>query len=91
MWIEKVYGLRKRIPKLARRNIERVRPAAEFIREAARDKSPLVRRVAADALIAARSQLPDEEALIARMTQDRSSAIRSRADFMLRHPPSERS
>jgi hypothetical protein len=91
MWIDKVYGLRKRIPKLARRNIERVRPAAEFIREAARDKSPLVRRVAADALIAARSQLPDEEALIARMAQDRSSAIRSRADFMLRHPPSERS
>ena len=91
MWIDKVYGLRKRIPKLARRNIERVRPAAEFIREAARDKSPFVRRVAADALIAARSQLPDEEALIARMAQDRSSAIRSRADFMLRHPPSERS
>ena len=91
MWIDKVYGRRKRIPKLARRNIERVRPAAEFIREAAGDKSPLVRRVAADALIAARSQLPDEEVLIARMAQDRSSAIRSRADFMLRHPPSERS
>jgi hypothetical protein len=87
-WIDKVYGLRRRVPKLATRDIGRIRPAAEFIREAACDKSPFVRKVAADALIAARSQLPDEEALISHMAEDRSSAIRSRADFMRRHPPS---
>jgi hypothetical protein len=87
-WIDKVYNRRTRIPKLATRDIQRIRPAAEFIREAAHDKSPLVRRVAADALIAARSQLPDEGALIALLAKDRNSAIRSRADFMLRHPPS---
>jgi hypothetical protein len=88
MWIDKVYGLRRRIPKLAMRDIRRSRPAAEFIREAAHDKSPFVRKVAADALIAARSQLPDEAALIVHLAKDRSSAIRSRADFMLRHPTS---
>jgi hypothetical protein len=87
-WIDKVYGLRRRVPTLATRYVRRIRPAADFIREAVRDKSPFVRRVAADALIAARSQLPDEEALIAHLANDPSPGIRSRADFMLRHPPS---
>lgn len=90
-WIDKVYGLRRRVPKLATRDIGRSRPAAEFIREAAHDRSPFVRRVAADALIAERSQLPDEEALIADLAKDRSSAIRSRADFMRRHPSARQS
>jgi len=50
-----------------------------------------VRRVAADALIADRGQLPDEATLIAQLAKDPSSAIRSRADYMLRHPPSGQS
>jgi hypothetical protein len=87
-WIDKVYGLRRRVPTLETRDVRRIHPAADFIREAVRDKSPFVRRVAADALIAARSQLPDEEALIAHLAKDPSPGIRSRADFMLRHPPS---
>ncbi|MGH6752577.1 MAG: hypothetical protein ACREDP_10440 [Bradyrhizobium sp.] len=87
-WIDKVYGLRKRVPILTTRDVRRIRPAADLIREAVDDESPFVRRVAADALIAVRSQLPDEEALIARLANDPSSAIRSRADYMLRHPSS---
>jgi hypothetical protein len=88
IWVDKVYGRRRRVPRLATRDLRRTRPAAEFVREAAYDKSPFVRRVAADALIAARAQLPDEEVLIAHLAKDRSSAVRSRADFMRRHPPS---
>jgi hypothetical protein len=87
-WIDKVYGLRRRVPKLETRDIQRVRAAAHFIREAARDRSSTVRIEAADGLIAARSQLSDEDALIARMAKDRSPAIRWRADYMLRHPSS---
>ena len=87
-WIDKVYGLRRRIPTLETRDVRRIRPAADLIREAVHDGSPFVRRVAADALIAARSQLPDEGALIAHLAKDSSPEIRSRADFMLRHPPS---
>jgi hypothetical protein len=50
---------------------------------------PLSAKLSAlDALIAARAQLPDENNLIARLADDRSPAVRSRADFMLRHPPS---
>jgi hypothetical protein len=86
-WVDKVYGLRKRIPTVETRDIRRTRLAADLIRIAARDRSAVVRKVAADALIAARSQLPDEEALITRLAKDRSPAVRSRADFMLRHPP----
>jgi hypothetical protein len=88
VWIDKVYGLRRRVPKLETRDIEGNSGAAEWIRKGVHDKSPFVRRVAADALIAARAQLPDESSLIARLANDRSPAVRSRADFMLRHPPS---
>jgi hypothetical protein len=88
LWVDKVYGLRRRVPKLETRDIQGNSSAAEWIRKAIHDKSPFVRRVAADALIAARSQLPDEDNLIARLAKDRSPAVRARADFMLRHPPS---
>jgi hypothetical protein len=86
--IDKVDGLRSRVATVETRDIQRTRPAADLIREAVHDRSALVRRVVADALIAGRAQLPDEETLIADLAKDRSSAIRSRADFMPRHPPS---
>jgi hypothetical protein len=88
VWIDKVYGLRRRVPKVETRDIQGNSTAAEWIRKGIHDKSAFVRRVAADALIAARAQLPDENNLIARLASDRSPAVRSRADFMLRHPPS---
>lgn len=88
VWIDKVYGLRRSVPVLETRQIGSIRPTAELIREAAYDKSPFVRRVAAEALIADRAQSPDAAALIARLAKDRNSAIRSRADYLLRHPPS---
>lgn len=85
-WIDKVYGLRRRTPVLHTRTIQRDRPPADFVRTGIRDKSPFVRRVAADAMIAVRSEIPDEGPLIAHLATDRSPAVRSRADFLLRHP-----
>jgi hypothetical protein len=87
-WIDKVYGLRRRVPKLETREIQRTDSVAEIFKAAIRDKSNVVRIVAADGLIAARSQLPDTEELIARLANDESPAVRARADFMLRHPVS---
>jgi hypothetical protein len=84
-WIDKVYGLRRRIPTLHTRNIQRDRPAVDFVSAGIRDKSPFVRKVVADAMIAVRTQIPNEEALAAHLAMDRSSAVRSRADFLLRH------
>ena len=88
-WVDKVYGLRRRLPVLASRNIRATRSAAEWIRQGIHDKSPLVRTVAADALVGARAQVADADALIAVLANDRSSAVRSRADYMMRHPLSE--
>lgn len=88
-WIDKVYGLRRRVPKLETRIIQIDRPAIDFVKEGVRDKSSFVRRIVADGMIAMRPQIPDDEALIARLAQDRSAAVRSRADFLLRHPVSK--
>jgi hypothetical protein len=85
-WIDKVYGIRQRVPKIETRDVQRSVPVSDLVGAAFRDKSAFVRRVAADALIAVRSQVPDDEELIARLEQDRSAAVRSRADFMRRHP-----
>ncbi|WP_213289535.1 hypothetical protein [Bradyrhizobium sp. sGM-13] len=85
-WIDKVYGLRKRVRMLDSREIQRASPAADWIRRGIHDRSVLVRRVAADAMVGARAQLPDADSLIAVLGSDRSSAVRSRADYMLRHP-----
>lgn len=88
MWIDKVYFQRRQVPKLGTRLIAPVEKPADLIREAARDKSAVVRKVAADALIAKRCQLPDRERLVAQLANDKSAAVRSRADYLLRHPPS---
>jgi hypothetical protein len=87
VWIDKVYGLYRSIPKLGSRETKVAGPAGDWIRAAAYDRSSIVRKVAADALIADRARSLDAAALIARLAKDRHSAIRSRADFMLRNPP----
>lgn len=86
-WIDKVYFARRRVPKLEMRPIETSEPAANFLREAAHDKSAFVRKIAADALIAGQCLLPDRENVVAQLMQDKSAAVRSRADYLLRHPP----
>jgi hypothetical protein len=86
IWIDKVYGLRRRAPMLETRTIQRDRPAADFVEAGIRDKSPFVRKVVADAMIAVRAQIPNEEKLVAHLAADRSSLVRSRADFLMRHP-----
>ena len=85
-WIDRIYGLKKRVPKLDSRAIGGMQPIPELVRQGVLDKSPKVRSVAADALTEIRSQLPDADSLIAKLAKDRSPAVRWRADFMLRHP-----
>jgi hypothetical protein len=88
VWEDKVYGLRRRIPKLETRDIKRDQPVVDFVAKGINDKSDFVRKVAADAMIAVRTQIPDDGVLVAHLAKDRSPVVRSRADFMLRHPPS---
>jgi hypothetical protein len=89
IWIDKVYGQRKRIPAFETRDIWRDRPVLGYIADGLRDKSAFVRKIVADALIAVRSQIPDERDFVARLANDPNPVLRARADFMLRHPPSQ--
>jgi hypothetical protein len=86
VWIDKVYFARRRVPALETREIRSNQSATDLIREAIRDRSATVRRVAADALIANRSLIPNAGSLIAQLANDESPSVRSRADYMLRHP-----
>ncbi len=83
-WIDKVYGISKRIPKFERRPLRDVKPSPELFWRAARDGSVVVRRAAADALIAASVPLPEEDRLIAFFEQDKNPSVRSRGDFLRR-------
>jgi hypothetical protein len=85
-WVDKVYNIRRRLPTFQTRVVESECSPSEMIRAAAHDRSAIVRRIAADALIAARPRPPDADLLIAYLAKDKSAAVRSRADYMLRHP-----
>lgn len=82
-WIDKVYGVRKRVLVLDRRGIE-APPKTDVVARGLSDRAAIVRRVAADAVIADPSSFPDIQEIIARMASDKSAAIRARAEFMVR-------
>ncbi|HZE52551.1 MAG TPA: hypothetical protein VE111_04655 [Bradyrhizobium sp.] len=86
IWIDKVFNKKRYVPRLETREIRRPRPVADLIRQAASDKSASVRKIAADGLIAVRSELENADELIAAFVGDPSPAVRSRADYLLRHP-----
>ena len=88
IWIDRVYGLRKRIPTFETRELMRDHAAATYIADGLLDKSAFVRKIVADVMIVVRSQIPNERDLVALIAEDPIPAVRSRADFMLRHPPS---
>ncbi|MBR0898276.1 hypothetical protein JQ616_25225 [Bradyrhizobium tropiciagri] len=88
VWLDKVYGLRRRIPKLDSRDIESDQLLADLIARGIRDKSAFVRKIVADAMIAVRSQVAEEGPLVALLANDPNPAVRSRGDFLVRHPRS---
>ncbi|MDH2344904.1 hypothetical protein [Bradyrhizobium sp. SSUT77] len=89
IWVDRVYGSRKRVPAFGTRELERSRPMASDIADGLRDRSAFVRKIVADAMIVVRAELPDERGVVALIADDPSPAVRSRADFMLRHPAAQ--
>jgi hypothetical protein len=83
-WIDKVYGLSRRIRVFASRNIKRAMPLNPLIAMGLRDRSAMVRRVAADSLIEHRDTFPDVQSAISLLARDKSPALRQRADFLAR-------
>lgn len=82
-WIDKVYGVRRRVPVLEVRNVDAPEPHA-LIRRALADRSAIIRRIAAAALIERVAEIPDAVELANSLRHDRSAAVRGRADFLLR-------
>lgn len=83
-WIDRRYGLRRRITVFAHRDLNIVHAPEPWIRAGLSDRSALVRRVAADALIDRRATFLDLDAAVAALAKDSSRAVRSRADFLIR-------
>lgn len=82
-WVSKVYGITQRVAEFETRNVEIDFGVEEILGAAARDKSSLVRRIAADFLISKREHLTAEMAEVSdALRKDKSSAVRSRIDFL---------
>jgi len=85
-WIDKAYGERRRVMALGSRPIEPAQSPEQLIVQGLHDSSPVVRRVAADALIEHRGRMSGVGELIIRLASDRNPSLRERADYMIRHP-----
>lgn len=83
-WIDKRYGLRRRLPRLERRPLIHQLDIEELIAEAAQDGSAVVRKVAARGLIDLRQELSPEMIQVGELlSTDKSMTVRSRAEFYL--------
>jgi hypothetical protein len=71
-WVDKVYGITRRVPVLARRAIARPAPIEVLVRQGAADRSPLVRRLAAHCLVQHAASLTDIKQLMTLFDSDRS-------------------
>ncbi len=82
-WIDKIYGLRRRVAEFGTRDITLTDPVDGVLFCAARDRSSLVRRLAADYLIAHRNDLSVQmRDLAAELSHDPSPAVTSRIAFL---------
>jgi hypothetical protein len=85
-WIDKSLGRWAPATRLGRRELPRFASIEALVGQGARDRSPAVRRVAADALVRHHARLANADALIALLAGDLSRAVRERIDFLRRHP-----
>ncbi len=89
-WIDKTYGLSRRVVVLESRPVQHDYPTAPLIRAALTDRSAAIRRVAAEAVIEQRVLLADIDDLADAMIVDRAPSIRDRGDFLRRKLAEER-
>lgn len=83
-WIDKTYGLRRSIVLTDERPLSAPVDAAPLVRQAARDRSAQVRKIAADGLYALRETMPDAGDFARGLLNDSSGGVRDRAEFLLR-------
>ena len=85
-WIDKSMARRKRVPVHETRSLTVAGDLRALLSAAVADRSPKVRAVAADSLIAHRKEATsDMDRLAARLAEDTSPSVRSRAAYYLTH------
>lgn len=83
-WIDKVYGLQRRIPALKERIIPTTRPFIDNLRMATKDRSPMVRRIAGEMLIKELNNIDDEAFELANiLASDKSPSVAERGRYAL--------
>ena len=83
-WVDKRYGLRRRVPRLEFRPLDHQLDIEKLIVQAARDRAAVVRKVAARGLIDLRHDLSSEMIDVGKLlARDVAASVRSRAEFYL--------
>ncbi len=83
-WVNKAYGLGKRVPVTQCRTLADAPEALALIEAAASDRSALVRKIASQALVERRFDGDEVGRLAARFAADRNRRVREPAEFVLR-------
>jgi hypothetical protein len=83
-WVDKRFGISRRVPVLGERQIIGSPPLELLIARGARDRSALVRRIAADGLINHRLALANIDPIVETLARDRNVSVRERAEFIIR-------
>lgn len=82
-WIDKSMGRWRRVPTYGERELCRPTSVETLVAQGADDKSAPVRRAAADGLVAHRTSLKNLDSLLQRFANDKSAAVRERAEFVV--------
>lgn len=84
-WIDKRYGIQQRTPVLRERRIETKIPFIEYLKMAAIDRSPMVRRIAGEMLIKQLENIGDDAFKLAELlASDKTAAVAERGQFALK-------
>ncbi|EMS1065518.1 hypothetical protein WKS79_004189 [Providencia stuartii] len=85
-WIDKRYGIRKRIPVLNERIVNTTISFIEYLKMAAIDRSPMVRRIAGEMLIKQLENIGDDALKLAELlASDTTVAVAERGQFALKY------
>jgi len=82
-WTDKSMGQFRRVPTFHRRELDCSEPVEALLAQGAVDKAAIVRKVAADGLVQHRRSLNDLDVLLDLFVQDKSRAVKERANFIL--------
>lgn len=88
-WIDKSLGRSRRVLAFEERPIEHAVPLADLVSAGAADRSAVVRKLAADALIRHADALAGLQETAGRLLHDPSPAVRERMDFYMRRARGE--